>query len=656
MQPREGQVGPSASARIASTLVLAALLAVAVSLAGAEQASAAKLRGKVVSGGIRLDSTPVTLYRAGSSQAPSPTRLGGSRTRGNGTFKIGYRAPESSSAVLYLIAGRGAAVRLASVLGTGGLPRNVVVNEHTTVATGYALAQFLHGSKRIAGGRPGLQNAAAMAKNLVDVRTGHLGRVLRRAPNGDQTSTLQTFNSLSNMLPRCARSPFRCSFFFGLAKPPGGSAPRGTLEAVAEIARNPGHAVKRLFKFAGSAPVPYRPALAQDRRPDAWTLPLRFDGDGMSIDGPGNFAIDGEGNLWVNNNYVFSADPLSPACGSDLLFKFTPRGRFAPDSPYTGGGLNGAGFGITIAPNGKIWVGNFGFAGIGCTEPVPANSVSEFTPEGDPLSPNATPTSTGGYTQGPIDAPQGTVADRDGNIWIANCGNDTVTQYPGGDPSRARVSAGIGIESPFGIAINQRGQAFVAGNGNSRVAMLNPDGSPTSVSPISGGGINRPMGVAVDSRGNIWVANFAVPFICHPPTPPFPPGGSATLLGSEGVPDPGSPFRGGGLRAPWGITVDGDDNVWVANFDGQRVSQLCGKRTKHCPPGAETGDPIAPDSGYGFDGLTRNTGIGIDPSGNVWLANNWTQAALQTNPGGHQIVAFVGAAAPLKTPLIGPPR
>ena len=40
----------------------------------------------------------------------------------------------------------------------------------------------------------------------------------------------------------------------------------------------------------------------------------------------------------------------------------------------------------------------------------------------------------------------------------------------------------------------------------------------------------------------------------------------------------------------------------------------------------------------------------------VWLANNWLQVPFQTNPGGHQIVDFVGLAAPLKTPVIGPPR
>ena len=97
--------------------------------------------------------------------------------------------------------------------------------------------------------------------------------------------------------------------------------------------------------------------------------------------------------------------------------------------------------------------------------------------------------------------------------------------------------------------------------------------------------------------------------------------------------------------------------VMVANFDGQRLSQLCGPREEGaCPPGKTTGDPISPDRGYDFDGLVRNTGVQIDPSGNVWLANNWKTVLVPTNPGGHQMVMFIGLAEPVKTLLIGAPE
>src|SRR5690606_1236512 len=52
------------------------------------------------------------------------------------------------------------------------------------------------------------------------------------------------------------------------------------------------------------------------------------------------------------------------------------------------------------------------------------------------------------------------------------------------------------------------------------------------------------------------------------------------------------------------------------------------------------------------DGLTRNTATAVDQSGNVWVTNNWLEVPIQTNPGGHQIVAFLGLATPT---IIAPP-
>jgi hypothetical protein len=53
--------------------------------------------------------------------------------------------------------------------------------------------------------------------------------------------------------------------------------------------------------------------------------------------------------------------------------------------------------------------------------------------------------------------------------------------------------------------------------------------------------------------------------------------------------------------------------------------------------------------------LKRNTGVQIDPSGNVRLTNNWEIFADPQNPGGHEMVVFIGLAKPVKAPLIGPP-
>ena len=70
----------------------------------------------------------------------------------------------------------------------------------------------------------------------------------------------------------------------------------------------------------------------------------------------------------------------------------------------------------------------------------------------------------------------------------------------------------------------------------------------------------------------------------------------------------------------------------------------------------EIGDPISPATGYTSDSLERITGGQIDPSGNIWLTNNWKlDADPFLNPFRNAIVIVIGAAGPLKTPLIGPP-
>ena len=399
------------------------------------------------------------------------------------------------------------------------------------------------------------------------------------------------------------------------------------------------------------------------------------------MNGPGAFAIDRKGFLWVNDNYV-PQPPDRLACAGKRLLKFYPWGESFPGSPYFGGGLSGAGFGISIAPNGLIWVGNFGFAGTGCRLP-PADSVSVFRRNGRPLSRDS------GLTAGPISWPQATVPDRDGNIWIANCAANSVTVYPQGRPGRAfeipipPIDASGTAMKPFGIAIDDQGKAWASGSFNSTLAVIGPAGDLLEVIPPAGPDgrtqLSRPMGVAADSRGNIWVANsdfMDVP--CPPDAPQLGPATAPSvalfLRQPDGQPHLGTPFSGGGVTIPWGIAVDGNNTVWVGNFGfpfdlaapedttawevPNRVSHFAASTPRDARrPGRRSARRSRRDgTGYTSDALDRNTGIAIDPSGNVWLTNNWKPTPLINNPGGNSIAVLIGAAAPVRTPLIGPPE
>lgn len=663
-------------ALLAGAMALTAIVvALAVALPGAAPA-AGKGTG-TISGTVPLRGMNVQLMAALPGDR-LPVRLGTARSGAGGAFTVHYEGARPGQ-VAYLIATRpgggaeagypiyGQSYRLAAALGEGPLSRQVTVNERTTVAMGFAMAQFVGAGGFVVGQNPGLRNAAAMSGDLVDPRGG-LSKVLREFPNGKSTSTLPTFNALANLLTICREQSVDCVRLLSKARAPGGEPAKDTLAAVVDIARYPWHDARGLYKLSLAAAHrrgTWSPALGPGEAPDAWTLALRFEGDPPGMDGPGNFAIDGEGNVWVANNYAYDRRPKVPACGSDKLFRFTPTGQTYPGSPYVGGGLSGVGFGIAIDPSDRVWLGNFGFEGKGCETAANHYTASVFTLSGKPLSP------AGGYEVGGISWPQGTVADQGGNIWLANCGNDSVTKIEGGDPSKAvnfgegllTAGSAVGFERPFGAAVNAEGDVFITGNSSNSVVKLSPAGKVLGLA--SGGGLHLPLGIAGDSKGYMWVSNSR--WVVAPCPGKVEPkqveervgkgGGNVTLLAPNGEPVSENPITGAGLNNPWGIAVDGADQVWVANFGGRRLSELCGTVPRNCPPGKRrVGAAISPKSGYGFDGLVRNTGVAIDPSGNVWLANNWKNAPIQTNPGGYQIVAYLGLAAPTRSPQIGPPE
>lgn len=647
--------------------------------------------GFVLSGDKPIELAEVTLFSTGTPDGVE--LLGSAVTDEFGFFQITFKVPAERDAVVYATAQspvlalsqqRGIitsdSVRLATVLGRKPLEQEITINERTTIATAYAMAQFFNDDV-IDGPSPGLQNAADILTRLVDLDTGNTTLFLNTIPNGSSTTTQGAFNSLSNMLAACVRDDNECDTLFELATTPGGSEPADTLMAAVNIAHYPWQNVEDLFDFSLEEQV-YGPSLDSTEDITAWFLAIRYIGNGKEINGPGNTAFDAEGNAWIANNYVFQDNPIEPACGDDHVIRLTPTGEDAPGAPYKGGGLYGAGYGITLDPDGNVWIGNFAFQGNGCMftpeeQDARAQSVSKFSPNGNPISPSTVGNDLGGFmgAGNTINYPQGTVSDQEGNIWIASCNSDSVTQFPQGVPEEAFVIQKTDngdetiVVAPFDIAIDPDGNAWVSGNESFNVAKFDPDGNllvNVSGEEAMEAGFNKPMGVATDGFGNLWVANSGfitipcdgndvpnlIEIIALTFDPDFMnPNASLIKVTSDGKPES---FKGGGLLIPWGIAVDGSSNVWLSNFDGNTVSYFCGEDTSNCPPGVETGDPIAP-IGYFFNGLKRSTSVEIDPSGNVWATNNWENLAIPANPGGDAMVVFIGAASPVAAPLIGPP-
>lgn len=251
-----------------------------------------------------------------------------------------------------------------------------------------------------------------------------------------------------------------------------------------------------------------------------------------------------------------------------------------------------------------------------------------------------------------VKSPFGIAIDQKDRIWITNSGSNTVTRFPADDPGAAEeIEVGF---SPHAVAIDSRGNAWVGNlvghpDAREKLALIEQklEGKAQSLE----GSMS-----ADDIAANMWIDLWDV-------ISEFP-GGDVSMIAPDGTVH--GPFDAdGAITGPWGVAIDGDDNVWVASSTSRSVTQLCGVRTETCPPGVKTGDPITPKEGY-IGGLQTVAPIAVDPAGNVWVGNGFDDAkagfsetppeAQSTRFPAHTIVVFLGAAKPVKTPLIGPVR
>ena len=388
----------------------------------------------------------------------------------------------------------------------------VTINELTTVAAGYAFAQFANEGV-LSGDEFGLQIAAGMNDNLVVPATGESSPVMKvvakRGP--DQ---LVAFDQLD--WPICWRCLSRTTedaidYSLALATPPGGVCAyriccrrcRTSREIPQENVSELLCAWRRRFRF--TTPILLR------RMPDAWTIVVKVNDSGDDnylIGGPGNIAFDADGYAWITNNVV-----QGTGHSGQFNFVLKPNGQPAdgrhgkPKSPLLGGGLLGGGIGVSIAPNGHVWFGNFGWGLLPKYKPSPDGngSISVFTKNGHPISGPL------GIQGGPVRA-QAVVPDAHGNIWIASFKNDRIYVFLNGNPNRSIYYQQPSKSSPFGIQIASDGTAWVSNsgglgpNGQGSIARYElKNGQLRQIFFIELGHSNKQL--VLDSQGYAWMTS-----------------------------------------------------------------------------------------------------------------------------------------------------
>ncbi len=236
------------------------------------------------------------------------------------------------------------------------------------------------------------------------------------------------------------------------------------------------------------------------------------------------------------------------------------------------------GRGIAVDPQGYIYIATEGMYAGGA-------SVKVFPPDSSDivaLGPTDR-TVTGFYFPG------GIATDAHANLYVTsdngtiNRGGsnvDSVIVYPAGSKGNAKPGATIaghdtGLRDPYGIAVDAEGNIYVAnaanfedgssGSGSITIFRSGSNGNVKPIGTIAGPdtGLHDPVGVAVDCSGNIYVANYEGGPSEY---------GSVTVYqpGSDGDAKPARTIVGvdTGIRQPYGVALDFDRNIYVANYTG----------------------------------------------------------------------------------------
>ncbi len=360
----------------------------------------------------------------------------------------------------------------------------------------------------------------------------------------------------------------------------------------------------------------------------------------------GDLAIDHNDNLYVPDRVNHIVRKVTPA--GEVTTLAGTAGRF--------GAVNGTGpdaqfyepTGIAVDGNGNVFV---------------ADSV-DYTVRR--ISPAGVVTSLAGLSRDDsTGAADGTAAARfnslastavgpNGDIYVADTLNATirkisatgaVTTLAGqaGNPGSADgTGSAARFDLPYGVAVNGAGTVFVTDAARGTIRQITPAGVVTTLAGDanaapgyadgtgSAAHFANPNGIAVDSAGNLYVAD-ADNLVIRKVTPG---GVVTTLAGTAGAPG-GADGTGANARfqRPTGIAVDATGNLYVADSRGQTIRKIS-------PAGAVT--TLAGQDGIGgSDDGTGNaarflepSGITVDPSGTVFVAEGINNLIRRISPAG----------------------
>jgi streptogramin lyase len=205
---------------------------------------------------------------------------------------------------------------------------------------------------------------------------------------------------------------------------------------------------------------------------------------------------------------------------------------------------------------------------------------------------------TQGYAEGAVSvakyrSPNGVAVDGSGNVYVADRGNNLIRKitpagvtsilagYPpqvGANPITGYIDT-VGtlalFNGPTALAVDSKGNVYVADHGNRAIRMITPAGVVTTLagSPVQKNVVGAPVALACDAAGNLFIAD-ETGRVLEITT-------ARVLYTLAGGLNASGFVNGSGTSAlfnnPQGVAVDAQGNIYVSDFSNNSIRKIVAK-------------------------------------------------------------------------------
>ena len=204
----------------------------------------------------------------------------------------------------------------------------------------------------------------------------------------------------------------------------------------------------------------------------------------------------------------------------------------------------------------------------------------------------------------PLNAPRGLAIDSKGNLYVANQGGNEVLVYNTSYTQMTKKSVTAGVSQPVGVAFDSKGNMYVANLGTQSITQYSATGVQNTKFSITNG-INAPWAIAIDAADDLYVSNNFANVTVYP-LDDFISG--PNLLRTI---TPGGVIYG--IATHTGNFYVGGVNTWAGGFVGELLA----------------------GSGFSYIGSANEAvALATDNAGDLWVANATGEVDLWISGGG----------------------